>query len=312
LIHFSHFQYLQRFISIFSVFLLVGCSDTEESLEEENIDSSILVPPGISKFEFKEYEHLSDKAIDVYTFLPDSTKKDIPVLFVMHGANRDANNYCIEWVEPSREYNFLVVCPEIDENQFPGSAGYNLGGMYDGDILIDSTLWTFALIEPIFEYLKKEGATTVDSYGIYGHSAGSQFVHRLALYTQPLHASIFIAANAGWYNMTDFDEKFPYGFQNSPMTINSLKEKFSMDLFIILGEKDTDPNASSLRKTEEAMRQGYHRFERGNNFFNAAKKMAESLQITFNWELETVPDIGHSNFGMAPTAAKIFNNKINN
>ena len=112
--------------------------------------------------------------------------------------------------------------------------------------------------------------------------------------------------------MIDFDEKFPYGFQNSPMTINSLKEKFSMDLFIILGEKDTDPNASSLRKTEEAMRQGYHRFERGNNFFNAAKKMAESLQITFNWELETVPDIGHSNFGMAPTAAKIFNNKINN
>ena len=60
------------------------------------------------------------------------------------------------------------------------------------------------------------------------------------------------------------------------------------------------------------MRQGYHRFERGNNFFNTAKKMAESLQITFNWELETVPDIGHSNFGMAPTAAKIFNNKINN
>ena len=56
----------------------------------------------------------------------------------MHGANRDANNYCIDWVEPSREYNFLVVCPEINENQFPGSAGYNLGGMYDGDILIDS------------------------------------------------------------------------------------------------------------------------------------------------------------------------------
>ena len=125
MIHFSHFQYLQKFISIFSVFLLVGCSDTEESLEEENIDSSILVPPGISKFEFKEYEHLSDKAIDVYTFLPDSTKKDIPVLFVMHGANRDANNYCIEWVEPSREYNFLVVCPEIDEHQFPGAAGYD-------------------------------------------------------------------------------------------------------------------------------------------------------------------------------------------
>ena len=312
MINFSHFKHFQRFITIFGVFLLVGCSDKNESLEEENLDSSILVPPGISKFEFKEYEYLSDKAIDVYTFLPDSTKKDIPVLFVMHGANRDARNYCIEWVEPSREYNFLVVCPEIDEHQFPGSAGYNLGGMYDGDNLIDSTRWTFALIEPIFEYLKKEGATTIDRYGIYGHSAGSQFVHRFALYTQPIHASIFIAANAGWYNMIDFNENFPYGFKNSPMTINSLKEKFSMDLFIVIGEEDTDPNASSLRKTEEAMRQGNHRFERGNNFFNTAKKMADSLEVNFNWKLETVPGIGHSNFDMAPTAGKIFNTKLKN
>ena len=85
-----------------------------------------------------------------------------------------------------------------------------------------------------------------------------------------------------------------------------------MDLFVILGEKDTDPNASSLRKTEEAMRQGNHRFERGNNFFNMAKRIADSLEVNFNWKLETVPDVGHSNFGMAPTAANIFNTKINN
>jgi hypothetical protein len=40
--------------------------------------------------------------------------------------------------------------------------------------------------------------------------------------------------------------------------------------------------------------------------------MADSLEVNFNWKLETVPGIGHSNFGMAPTAAKIFNTKINN
>ena len=85
-----------------------------------------------------------------------------------------------------------------------------------------------------------------------------------------------------------------------------------MDLFVILGEKDTDPNASSLRKTEEAMRQGYHRFERGNNFYNTAKKMADSLKVNFDWELETVPGIGHSNFDMAPTAGKIFNTRLKN
>jgi hypothetical protein len=112
--------------------------------------------------------------------------------------------------------------------------------------------------------------------------------------------------------MTDFTEAFPYGFQNSPMTEENIKEKIKLDLVILLGENDTDPNASSLRKTEEAMRQGKHRFERGNSFYTKAKSMADSMRTEFIWTIVTVPEVGHSNFGMAPAAAKLFYDTLKN
>ena len=112
--------------------------------------------------------------------------------------------------------------------------------------------------------------------------------------------------------MTDFKEPFPYGFQNSPMTEENIKGKFKLDLVILLGENDTDPNASSLRKTEEAMRQGKHRFERGNSFYTKAKSMADSIGTEFKWTKVTVPEVGHSNFGMAPAAAKLFYDTLKN
>ena len=81
---------------------------------------------------------------------------------------------------------------------------------------------------------------------------------------------------------------------------------------ILLGENDTDPNASSLRKTEEAMRQGIHRFQRGNYFYNMAKDKAGELGVIFNWKIQTVPNVGHSNSEMAPIAAQIFITSLNN
>ena len=233
-------------------------------------------------------------------------------MFVIHGNARNAKEYCFAWVESAQKYNFLVVCPELDALQFPTSEEFQLGGIFSNDQLVDSTKWSFNYIEEIFAYLKSKNATSSDTYGIYGHSAGSQFTHRLALFTESKNASIFIAANAGWYTTVDFDETFPYGLKNAPIDENKLLEKFKYPMTILLGENDTDPNASSLRKTEEAMRQGIHRFERGNYFYNMAKDKAGELGVTFNWKIQTVPNVGHSNSEMAPTAAQIFITSLNN
>jgi len=60
------------------------------------------------------------------------------------------------------------------------------------------------------------------------------------------------------------------------------------------------------------MLQGIHRFERGNYFYETARNKANQLNTSFNWRLQTVPSVGHSNNNMAPTAAEIFISSINN
>ena len=91
-----------------------------------------------------------------------------------------------------------------------------------------------------------------------------------------------------------------------------LKEKFLLPLVILLGENDTNPNSSSLRKTEEAMRQGEHRYARGKYFYTTAKSKAEELNLQFNWKIFTVQNVGHSNDGLAPAAAEQFYKNLSN
>ena len=308
LINILHFKYIYILLLMF-----FGCSDNKDKIiEEEQSEIKKLIPHGYSKFIFNQYEPLADKPIDVHTYLPDTSDTNIPVLFVIHGNARNARDYCFAFVESAQNYNFLVICPELNALQFPTSQEFQLGGLFKDNQLEDSTKWAFNYIEEIFSFIKKENVITSNSYGIYGHSAGSQFTHRLALFTKSNNASIFIAANAGWYTTVDFDESFPYGLKNAPINENQIIEKFKYPITILLGENDTDPNDSSLRKTEEAMRQGIHRFDRGNYFYDTAKDKANKLGVEFNWKLQTVPNVGHSNTEIAPVAAQIFISSLNN
>ena len=290
---------------------MISCEDKEKS-SIDIIPEPSLVKYGNGRFDFNSYEPLKDKPVTVYTYLPDEENKDIPIIFVMHGQNRNAKDYCAAWNSPAREYGFLVVCPEINSEYYPNSAFYQQGGMYNDDNYLDSTFWTFNLIEEIFSHLQAENVTAAKTYGIYGHSAGSQFVHRYALFTDPTNASIIIPSNAGWYTLTSMGENFPYGLKGSPLSNNRLVSKFSLPLVLLLGEEDTNPNDPSLRKTSQAMRQGAHRYARGKFFYNIAKTKATELGADFNWKLQTVPSVGHSNANIAPVAAKLFFDSLGN
>jgi hypothetical protein len=244
--------------------------------------------------------------------MPDHTTDDIPVIFVMHGQNRDASNYCGDWSTSADKYKILIICPEINDSYYPNSEYYQQGGMYIDNKFVQPEKWTFNLIESIFSTIQDSNVTKAKTYGIYGHSGGGQFVHRYALFSNPKNASIIIPSNSGWYTLANYKEIFPYGLDNSPLKENMLKEKFSLPLVILLGENDTNPNSSSLRKTEEAMRQGEHRYARGKYFYTTAKSKAEELNLQFNWKIFTVQNVGHSNEGMAPAAAEQFYKNLSN
>src|SRR5262249_18423379 len=152
------------------------------------------------------------------------------------------------------------------------------------------SLWSYTVIEHLFDHVKRVTGNQSTTYNIYGHSAGAQFVHRMVLFMPQARIHVAVAANAGFYTMPVDSIDYPYGIGQSPLTVDRLGTAFQRRLVVLLGTADTDPNHPELCKTSEAEAQGPHRFARGRRFFATAQAMARRLNARLNWRLATVPD----------------------
>lgn len=239
----------------------------------------------------------------VYLARPPKLGAERPVVFVMHGMRRNADEYRDQWYDLAEEHDFLVVVPEFSEKDFPKADGYNLGNVYGpkGGTR-DPSRWAFSVIEPLFDEVRRRYDMNAEAYALYGHSAGAQFVHRFLFHVPDARVSRVVAANAGWYTMPDFRTPFPYGLKGSNVGPQKLRQALQLPLLVLLGEADTDPEHRSLSRTPEALAQGAHRFARGQAFFAAGRAEAARMGVPFGWLLETVPDADHDNRKMAPAA----------
>jgi hypothetical protein len=225
----------------------------------------------------------------VYLSRPVNLAPDRPVVFVMHGMQRNADEYRDQWHDLAMEHDFLLVVPQFSDQNFPETESYNLGNLFDGE-------------GQLFDEVRRRFGMTAGSYALYGHSAGAQFVHRFLMYVPEARVSRAVAANAGWYTMPDFGIAYPYGLKDSAVTEGMLERALQQPLTVLLGEEDTNPDHPSLRRTPEALAQGPHRFARGEAYFSAGQAAARRLDVPFRWRLETVPGADHDNRLMAPAA----------
>ncbi|MDT8438852.1 MAG: hypothetical protein RQ729_07595 [Wenzhouxiangellaceae bacterium] len=244
-----------------------------------------------------EFSGWTGPALTVYGVEPESVGPDTPVVFVMHGVLRNAAEYRDNWVDLAKQHSLRVYVPEFDRERFPGAAAYNLGNVGgEGPS-------AFAAIEPIFQYLRESRGVTTDGYVLFGHSAGAQFVHRFVCFAKPKQMLLAIVANAGWYTLPDRDELWPYGLDEIDPGACDIEQWLTLPLLILLGEEDTDPEHQYLRRTPAAMRQGPQRFARGHYFLQAGQAAAEARDVPLRWRIDTVPDVGHDNAGMAKAVA---------
>lgn len=264
--------------------------------------AATVIEPGSSHFDFY-FQGKSARPVNVWTYRPEDFPPRGRVLFVMAGARRDARHYRDEWQSYAERFKALLLAPEFSAELFPGRA-YNLGNLAPkiGNSGLPAEN-SFAVIDGIFDYVRQLAGVTSESYRIYGHSAGAQFVHRLMFFDPQGRVDFAVAANAGWYTMPDFTVAFPYGLKGTGVTPEDLKLAFGKRLLIALGENDTDPNDRVLNRSAGAMRQGRERLERGRNFFRRAEHAAVELDAPFNWRLMTVPGAGHRNSAMAQAVA---------
>lgn len=246
--------------------------------------------------------------VPVWTYVPTQSEvARLPIVVVMHGTGRDADRYRNEWAAVAQLNRFIVLAPEFSKRRFPDTEGYNLGNVFKRDLTERNPeeSWAFSALEPLFGSVVRFLGSVQDTYTLFGHSAGSQFVHRFLLYKPGARVDRYIAANAGWYTMLDFDTPYPYGLAEAGIDVEVLKTAFGRDVVVLLGNLDNDPAHPSLRRTPEAMMQGPHRYARGQAYFESAGKAAQALGVPFNWRLEVVEYAKHSNGEMAIAAAAL-------
>ncbi len=261
------------------------------------------LPDGKARFEFTGWE---GPRLDVWTFKPPKAQSPLPVVFVMHGLQRNGADYRDDWAGLAAEHGFLLVVPEFSEAAFPREWGYNLGNVSNADgTPVPRERWAFTAIEQIFDHLLKRETGIESRYRLYGHSAGAQFAHRFLYYVPDARVVRVVTANAGWYTMPESSVPYPYGLASAGIDEGALRLALSRPLTVLLGEADIDPQHRVLRRTPEAMRQGPHRLSRGKSFFETARKAAAERGIAFAWTLETVAGVAHDNARMAPAAVRI-------
>ncbi|MDC6405921.1 MULTISPECIES: hypothetical protein [Maribacter] len=242
---------------------------------------------------------------------PKTFTKDSKVIIVLPGAGRNGKDYRDAWREASEKYGLLVISPEYSEKYYPEFWSYNLGGMiYDVDIQNEtfkinqnSDQWIFGDFDRIFDVIKSNLKLTSNQYDMFGHSAGGQILHRLAIFKPKNKADRILASNSGWYTIPITSDVFPYGLGNIQESANSVN--FSENLIVFLGEDDNENETrGDLRRSPEVDKQGTHRLERGIYFFNESKKIASELNSEFNWKLEIVPNVGHDYKEMSKKASE--------
>lgn len=267
-------------------------------------DESLIVQvfPANTRVVF-QYESAGNPEVPVHIIVPSDASGASRVLLVHHGASRNADDYCDRWSAWVLRADYLVVCPEFNDSEWSGSAGYNLGNVFSGsDGAGDrnpESQWAFTLAEDIYLEIKEGFGLTAEEYDVWGHSAGAQFVHRTLIFNPDAPIRYAIAANAGWYTAPDLAVEFPYGLSHPRLSftaagVTALSER---NLIIMRGTEDTN-RSDNLRQTPEADAQGQDRYERAGYMYERGVALGGNVR----WQLIDVPGVGHSSTLMAPAA----------
>ena len=241
-------------------------------------------------------------AIAVSSYAPPAcAAKPCPLLIAVHGMGRNAKGARDAWKAAADRAGFLVLAPRFDKEQFPSRR------FQQGDVRseTDKTKWTFGLIERLFDAARASGRVAGDSYTIFGHSAGAQFVHRMIMLMPEARIATAAVANAGYYTLPALagERAYPYSLKGTPVTDATLARALAKPMLVMLGDQDIDPDHHQLNKSRGAEEQGATRFARGEHFMAAARDEARRLGIALRWREVVVPGVAHQQGGMVKAAA---------
>ena len=302
MINFTNMKHL----FIHAILFLIIISACRKSTTNNNSSNSNLFENMIGVIEYTNYEPLSNKPFNIHYYIPSTINQTTaPILFIFPGTDRNADDYLETWITLADQKGVMVFAFEFSVDYYPMSTNYQTGFILDENgNLNNEDVWTFSVIEPVFDFIKTSLVNNTNSYNMFGHSAGGQFVHRFVQFKPNSRVNYAISANAGWYTVPDTSVDFPYGLKNTGISNEDLQNSYLKNLEIHLGQNDNDPNDPALRKTTEANLQGSHRLSRGRYFVNQSDSISQSLNFPSSWVKKELENVGHEQQKMAVFAGQ--------
>jgi len=247
-----------------------------------------------------------DRPLLLHSACPARYDPDTPVLIVHHGVGRNGRDYRDYWLRLVDEADILAISVEFTESAFPEYLWYHFGNLRDETGQPNPReQWTYGIDERLFGALRDLGLTRQRRYGLFGHSAGGQFVHRMLSFGFRDRVAVAISANAGTYAMPDLEIAWPFGLGETGLHADTLREVLEFPITVMTGTRDTKTTGRFFPKGPRSMRQGATRHERAHNYVRAGHAAAEALGTRCGWTVLDVPDVGHEGERMSVAAAPV-------
>jgi pimeloyl-ACP methyl ester carboxylesterase len=231
---------------------------------------------------------LAGKRWTIFTYRPSGCSPS-SLLLLFHGRG-GVRHYRDDARALADKACMIIVAPRFETR----SAFYQQGGIVSKGVVRPERDWTVNVVTPLADWARAE--TGIDRYELIGHSAGAQFLSRVAAFS-PNAAGRIVIANPSTYVLPSLAVKAPFGLGGVYSDAEAearLRDYLARPVTIYLGEDDTNEDARDLNKSPDAMAQGRTRFERGMKTFNEARELAASQNWPFNWRLVRLPGVGHN------------------
>jgi hypothetical protein len=246
------------------------------------------------------------RPIPLHSARPLRYSPDMPMLFVHHGVRRNGADYRDYWAGCVDAAGMLAIAVEFPETAFPDYLAYHFGNMHTADGTPNPPeQWTYGVIPRLFAQLRAQGVTRRAGYGLFGHSAGGQFVHRMLSFGYRDHVAVAVSANAGTYAMPDLDTPWPFGLGETGLDRDDLRRLLRFPLTVMTGTADTGTTGRFFPKGPRSMRQGPHRHARAHAYVQAGHAAARRLGTHCAWQVLDVPGIGHDGAAMSAAAVPV-------
>ena len=183
----------------------------------------LVAEPGANAFEYHDAA-FPDRPLTLYSARPIQYDANTPILFVHHGVGRNGADYRDYWLPMIDEIGVLAIAVEFSEAAFPDYLWYHFGNMHAEDGTPNPReQWTYGVVERLFTALREQGVTKRRTYGLFGHSAGGQFVHRMLSFGYRDRVAVAVSANAGTYAMPDLEIAWPFGLGDTGHDAETLR-----------------------------------------------------------------------------------------